>query len=143
MFIIKMKLLYYPDKFLNKVLKEETKFDQFKLTKIKKQMIKLMTDKNGCGLAASQVGLNKRLFIVRHDLYINPEILFYDNEIESTEGCLSIPGLSYKVKRFNDIEIKAYNEFNQLIEKKLTGLEAIIFQHEFDHINGILINKNL
>lgn len=106
-------------------------------------MIKLMINANGCGIAAPQVGVNKRLFIAildgeRLELFINPTILEHSNETNfNMEGCLSVPGKSGEVERYNKIKIKYFNGKNTITEE-YEDMNARIIQHEYDHLNGVL-----
>jgi peptide deformylase len=98
----------------------------------------------GKGLAAPQVGVNLRFFILRFgnriDVFINPVIIKYGEvKVKSQEGCLSVPGAWYEVTRSRKIEVKYFNENMLLCRAKFTGFDAIAFQHERDHLDGILI----
>lgn len=94
----------------------------------------------GVGLAAPQIGESKRIIIVEKEVFLNPKIIKKSEETEiKEEGCLCIPRLFLKIKRAKEIEIEALNEMGQGIKAKASGLLARIFQHEIDHLNGILI----
>jgi peptide deformylase len=108
---------------------------------------------NGVGIAAPQVDCSFRLFIIasRPNLryphaptmeptaMINPEIMASSGEIElGWEGCLSVPGLRGLVPRDRTIEVKYLTHHGELIQQELTGFVARIFQHELDHLDGIL-----
>jgi peptide deformylase len=134
----------------NPVLREKStpveKFDEDLKETIKK-MAELMYKVKGLGLAANQVGIPKRFFIMdikqkegtpELEVYINPEILNAEGYTEYEEGCLSIPGYYAKVERYAKLYIRAYDLEGKPFEKELTGLQAIAFQHEYDHIEGIL-----
>lgn len=97
---------------------------------------------NGCGLSAVQLGIMKRVFVIRHKgesrKVINPEIIESSEDItELEEGCLSFPGKFKKIERSNTIKVKYNNGKDDIIEK-LSGFIARIFQHEYDHLNGKL-----
>jgi len=101
------------------------------------------TKKDGVGLAAPQVGINKRFIIVQTkkglEAFINPKIFSTSiRKVESEEGCLSVPGVWGIVKRFSKIKVKALNRLGEKVMIKASGLESIIFQHEIDHLDGIL-----
>ncbi len=110
---------------------------------------------NGVGLAANQVGADKSLFIVDLSVgsdnpnsapmvFINPEIIKFSDDIEEdTEGCLSIPEFYEKVKRPKEISIKYYDLKEKEHKVDLDGFLARVFQHEFDHLDGILIYERL
>ncbi len=137
-----------------------------------KDMIKLtktFKDPEGVGLAATQVGLKERFFVARlHDskkippsdpgqrksrwagydkefmVVINPKILsFSKNTKVYFEGCLSIPNIWGKVKRYVSVKVSYQNTEGNLITKTLTGLAAWVFQHEVDHLDGILFSEKV
>lgn len=107
-----------------------------------------MYERDGLGLAAPQVGKSIRIFVcdpqwskteVKKPLvFINPEIVYADGEQINEEGCLSVPDIFEKVKRFKTIKMKALDlEGNEVIHEG-EELFAIVMQHEFDHLNGVL-----
>ena len=114
------------------------------------RLIKDMQDtlaiaKNGIGLAASQVGKNLRLFVVSPALglnqivFINPVITKISEKTKLVdEGCLSVIGLYGKIKRAESLKIEAYNQNGRKFKMKADGLVAQLFQHEVDHLDGIL-----
>ena len=103
----------------------------------------------GVGLAAPQVGVNKRLMVyneagdktkwLQEVVLVNPKIVEFSDarEIE-TEGCLSFPNMNGKVERSKWIKVEALSLKGKKMKKKYTGWEARIFQHEYDHLDGIL-----
>jgi peptide deformylase len=120
-------------------------------------MIETMRQAPGVGLAAPQVNVSERLIVVEYGeeeedengeivelpkklfAVINPEIVKASEETElGVEGCLSIPGLVGEVERFSAIQIKGLNRRGQPIRIKAEGWLARIFQHEIDHLNGVL-----
>lgn len=116
------------------------------------KMADLMYKVKGLGLAANQVGIPKRFFIMDIaqkegkpllEVYINPEILEAEGETEYEEGCLSIPGYYAKVERYARLYVRAYDLEGKPFERELTGLHAIAFQHEYDHLEGILFIDRL
>lgn len=106
-------------------------------------MIQLMIDSNGCGIAAPQVGVNKRLFVAvldgeRCELFVNPVILEHSDETEiDTEGCLSVPEKCGDVERYKKIKVKYFNG-KDVITREYEGMNARIVQHEYDHLTGVL-----
>lgn len=142
-----LKLRIYGDPVLREKSTPVEKFDEDLKETIKK-MAELMYKVKGLGLAANQVGIPKRFFIMdikqkegtpELEVYINPEILNAEGYTEYEEGCLSIPGYYAKIERYAKLYIRAYDLDGEPFEKELTGLQAIAFQHEYDHIEGILI----
>ena len=106
-------------------------------------MIDTMKDENGVGLAAPQVGTHLRIIIAETkqgpEAFINPKIIARsDAMVDSQEGCLSIPGVFGIVKRHNSVKVKAKNRHGEPIRLKTDGLLSVIFQHEIDHLDGIL-----
>ncbi|MGI6587597.1 MAG: peptide deformylase [Peptococcia bacterium] len=96
----------------------------------------------GVGLAAPQIGISKRVIVVDLDdeLYelINPEIVQAEGSATDTEGCLSVPGLMGDVVRASKVLVKTLNRQGEEVEISAQGLLARAFQHEIDHLNGIL-----
>lgn len=138
---MELKLLSENDPFLRQVADPwdfETDGDPSELIL---EMGKIMLTNIGIGLAAMQVGIKKRLFIIGNDMkiiaYINPELIAgYGDEV-GFEGCLSFPQLYLKVKRFTEVRVRYQNEKGEFNEEVLTGLAARVFQHEYDHLDGI------
>lgn len=91
------------------------------------------------GLAAPQIGVNKRLFIAFGIVFINPEIKTtkVPQMITSDEGCYSCPGKLYRVTKVKYFWATWYNIDGQKHEAKLKGLEAVVFMHELNHLNGL------
>jgi peptide deformylase len=106
------------------------------------EMIKIMNAEGGVGLAANQVGITKRFFIIKVNeevkLIINPLVLDIGKTSKYEEGCLSIPGTSAETSRARYIKI-SYRDlnFNETV-KEFTDLSAIAIQHEIDHLDGKL-----
>lgn len=120
------------------------------------EMSYTMLVKRGIGLAAAQVGLNKRFFIfvsdfetydnneeVEINVAINPQILSREGEIISFEGCLSYPDYVAQVKRAIKIKTRYYDINMNKIEEEYSGLAARVFQHEMDHLDGILFTDRM
>ncbi len=150
---MKLSILAYGDPVLKKVCSniEETYSD---LQQLIKNMFETMYFASGVGLAAPQIGLPIRLFIVdtKGDeeeaayvkVFINAEILEETGEPWAfNEGCLSIPEVREDVMRKPNILIRYYDENWQLHEEKVTGFPARVIQHEYDHIEGKLFTDRL
>ncbi len=115
-----------------------------------RDMIETMYAENGVGLAANQVGVLKRVFVSSPDpgnieptAYFNPQIIKKEGQIKEFEGCLSIPEFFEPVKRAKTVWIRAMTLDGKTVEVKGTGLLSRIFQHEIDHLNGILFVDRL
>ncbi len=108
-------------------------------------MKELCLQKNGIGLAAPQINIFKQFFIMKtspnhFELIINPSIISQSKDLEVIEeGCLSCPGLTIKKNRYKEIKVSYFNSLWTQKFKTLRGLESIIFQHEYDHLKGVLI----
>ncbi len=110
-------------------------------------MISTMSEAGGVGLAAPQVNKSLRMFVMKSwpsvslTVVINPTIEYLEDfgKKDSVEGCLSIPGKNLKVQRFKKIHLSYFDRKGEYISVELNGFGAIIAQHEYDHLNGILI----
>ena len=117
-------------------------------TELIKSMTKVMIENNGIGLAAPQIGIKKRLFIMGNEeqLYaiINPTIILKEGEVvKDIEGCLSFPKLWLKVNRSDKIQVSYQDISGQKITTDFTGIKARVFQHEYDHLDGICFDTRV
>ena len=132
-----------PDPVLREVAKGVTKFND-NLKKLLKDMAETMYDAEGVGLAAPQVGISKRVIVVdvgdENGLVemVNPVIVEQEGEQLGPEGCLSIPNLNGEVRRADRIVVEGQNSDGEKFTVKASGYFARAFQHEIDHLNGIL-----
>jgi len=154
------QIVTLPEPVLRRKAKPITKFDK-ELQTLIDDMIETMRDAPGVGLAAPQVGVSERLAVIEYAededdededesvekpakpkqlfVIINPEIVKASEEkVNGIEGCLSIPGLIGEVERHEAIQVKALNRYGKPIKLKVDGWMARIFQHEIDHLNGVL-----
>lgn len=140
------KIVRYGDPILEKKAEPVTEFNA-ELSGLIEEMFKTMYAAKGVGLAAPQIGLNKRISVIdisvgedesQKIVIINPEIVHKEGSQTGEEGCLSIPGFREQVKRANKVKVKAMNEKGEPIELEGEELLARAFQHEIDHLNGIL-----
>ncbi|RED65913.1 peptide deformylase [Cohnella lupini] len=136
-------IVKHPDAVLRERAQEVTKFNS-NLHKLLDDMADTMYDADGVGLAAPQVGILKRVIVVdvgdEHELIelVNPEIVLAEGEQLGPEGCLSIPGLQGDVKRSNRIVIRGQDRNGKPIQYESTEFLSRAFQHEVDHLNGVL-----
>ena len=134
----------FPDAALRLQAKPVEAFDG-DLQRLVERMIALMHDANGIGLAATQVGVLKRLFVfVDADgedvAVVNPEVVERSDETESAdEGCLSLQGVTVPVERSVAVTIVARNERGEEVRYQLREMPARAVQHELDHLDGVLI----
>jgi peptide deformylase len=140
------KITEYPAEVLAEIGKPVTKFDK-ELEELCADMFETMYNAEGVGLAAPQIGLNLRLFVMDcHDIKLiaaNPEILSAEGEQSSQEGCLSIGKVPAAVVRPMKARLKAQNEKGEWFEKDAEGYAARAFMHETDHCNGKLFIDHL
>jgi peptide deformylase len=116
-------------------------------------MLDLMYERHGLGLAAPQVGRPYQMFVANfaadrdkpelEGVFINPSILEKHGSVEAEEGCLSFPELYKKVRRARTVVVQAYNLRGELVEMPLSDLPARVWQHESDHLHGILFIDKL
>jgi peptide deformylase len=139
-----------PDPVLRRKAHKITKFEKDLQTLID-DMIETMREAPGVGLAAPQVGISERLIVIEYGddedetvpkklfAVINPEIILASEEkVEGIEACLSIPQLVGEVERHEKIVVKALNRHGKPVKIKAEGWLARIFQHEIDHLEGVL-----
>lgn len=152
------KIVTLPEPVLRRKAKAVTKFDKDLQATIE-DMVETMREAPGVGLAAPQIGLSERLIVVEYYEHeedeekdeegeeapkkvwamLNPEILKASEEkVMGVEGCLSIPNLVGEVERHAEIQIKGLNRHGKPMKVKAKGWLARIFQHEIDHLNGVL-----
>ncbi len=151
------EIVTVPDPVLRRKAQKVTKFDD-KLQTLVDDMVETMREAPGVGLAAPQIGVLEQIIVVEYfekeedeerddaeaapkRLYvvINPEITRASTEtVTGAEGCLSIPGYLGEVERFEAVTIKGQNRRGQPVTLKLKDWTARIFQHEIDHLNGVL-----
>jgi len=106
-------------------------------------LVQAMYQNKGAGLAANQIGLDLNMAVIDTGngvkVLINPKIISSSGEITDEEGCLSLPGIFFKIKRPENIEVEALDKFGKIQKIKAQRLEARAICHEVDHLNGKLI----
>ena len=151
-----LRVLKYPHPALraeNRVITEE-ELKSGDISKIAKEMFLVMYATEGVGLAAPQVGINKCLMVynetgdktkwLKEVTMVNPKIVeFSEAKDVEIEGCLSFPGMNGDVERSKWIKVEAQNLKGKKFKKKFKGWEARIFQHEYDHLDGVLYPDRL
>ncbi len=140
------KITEYPGTVLAEMGKPVTEFDG-KLAELCADMFDTMYDAEGVGLAAPQIGLNLRLFVMDCEgvklIAANPEIIATDGEQSSPEGCLSVGKVPAVVVRPMNATLKAQDENGEWFEREASGYAARAFLHETDHCNGTLFIDHL
>lgn len=151
--------------FLKQKTKEVINHNSKELKKIKKDLLDTYQATPCAGVAANQIGYDKRVFIglkkddesddknnntignpnaENYEFYINPQIDHYSKKSiqEGEEGCLSIPEIRLVAERFDQIKVRYFNENGEKIKKPLSGFLSRLFQHELDHLDGKLMLEN-
>jgi len=148
------KIVTLPDPVLKRKARVVTRFGK-DLHSLLDDMVETMREAPGVGLAAPQIGLSERIIVVEYFAkeedeevedapkkvwaMINPEIVKASEElVMGVEGCLSIPGLVGEVERHAEVQVKGMNRHGKPVKIKAKGWLARIFQHEIDHLNGVL-----
>ena len=141
-----LKIVKYPEPVLSKPGEPVTDFND-ELRKLVADMFETTYANQGVGLAAPQVGVSKRLTTIDLSMgknpkdklvLVNPEIIFRDGKIYEEEGCLSFPDIREKVVRADKVRIRAQDEFGKWFERDGEDLLSRCFQHEIDHVDGML-----
>ena len=134
------------DECLQKKCHEVTVFDR-RLKLLLRDMKDTLLDANGVGLAAPQVGILRRIFLVNDGekvkAYINPQILERRGEQRPVEGCLSVPNVWGRVVRPAYVKIAAQDETGHPFQEEAEGLIAEAFEHEADHLDGMLFDEKI
>ncbi len=147
-----LSLVFYPHPTLRHQSKPLRRVDP-QLRRMVAQMFDIMYEHEGIGLAANQVDLPYRLFVLNLTgdasekteelVFINPVIVRRKGSEEESEGCLSLPGIRAPVVRAAEVEVQAYNLNGEELRLRTSGLAARAIQHEIDHLDGILFIDRL
>jgi peptide deformylase len=145
---MKLNIITYPHKILRTNLKKVDNFKDPQLKKIIKEMKKTMLKYDGIGLAANQVNLNMRLVVINTakgpQAFINPKIKTKSLlKQKFDEGCISFPEITGWVSRSQKITLEYQDLNGEKIKINIQGLMATVFQHEVDHINGIVFTDRI
>jgi len=145
----KLTVIKYPDPRLAKICEPVTHFDG-DLAALARRMLELMHTGRGIGLAGPQVGALKRIFVMNATgeeeddmIFVNPEIRDMHGSREAEEGCLSFPDVYVQIRRAARCRIVAQDLNGERIEREGDDLLARVWQHETDHLNGILITDRM
>ena len=145
------EILKYPDPRLREVAQPVDQVDD-EIRALVDDMAETMYAAPGVGLAATQIGVDKRVFVIdiaadnepsELRVFINPEILELDGVQTWNEGCLSFPGVSEEIKRAERVKVRALGVNGQPFVLEADGLLAVAVQHENDHLNGVLMIDKL
>ncbi len=141
----KSDVTHYPAVVLAKAAKPVEKIDE-SIKKLVEKMTDLMIEKKGVGFAGPQAGVPLRIFIVSLNgkrenvrVYINPTLVCEGKFDTGEEGCLSVPGIYTKIKRYKKCTVSATDLDGKQFTEEAEGFYARVLQHEFDHIEGVTI----
>ena len=147
-----MELVYYPDPRLRDVSKKIATVDQEILDAVP-LMFEIMYKARGIGLAGPQAGLGRRIVVANltgdpknkddEQVFINPEIVDRSGKLQEEEGCLSLPGMAAQIQRAEKVLVRYKDLKGKSVEREAEMLESRLFQHEIDHLDGILIVDKL
>ena len=145
-------MVYYPDPRLNEKSKEIAKLSADLLNQVP-EMFEIMYKHRGIGLAGPQVGIMQRILVANltgdrekkkdERVFLNPRIVTKSGAMHEEEGCLSLPGLNAKVKRAAAVKVEYYDIDGSGWEIEGEGLMAKLFQHEIDHLDGVLMIEKM
>lgn len=157
---MRLEILTYPNPLL-RIKAAPVKAVDSEIKKILNDMLETMREAGGVGLAAPQVGIDRRIIVLEVPEFagedeeerepkkkmlfklVNPEIVFSEGEQKYEEGCLSVPGVTAEVKRAANVIVRATDENGKAIEINTNGLLAVALQHEIDHLDGVLFIDRL
>ncbi len=146
---MKLNILEYPDPRL-RLTARPIKEVRDTIRRLADDMLETMYAARGIGLAATQVGITKRLLVMDISegpkeplVLINPRILDHSGSVETDEGCLSVPGFYEPVRRAARIDIEYLDRNGELVRADWDGLRAVCAQHEIDHLDGKLFVDHL
>ena len=139
-----LDILEFPDPRLRTVATPVEDFDA-DLSRLINDLLETMYSAQGIGLAATQVNIHQQLLVLdvsetrdQPHVYLNPRIIQSEGSETCEEGCLSVPGIYAEVSRAEKIRISARDPSGNPFEEELDGMHAVCFQHEMDHLKGIL-----
>lgn len=143
-----LSLIYHPDPVLSRKTKT-VEVDDPKVQEVAQEMIEIMKKNGGIGLSAPQVGISWSIFVTANPRNLERGVVWINPNVKTVgghgfksefEGCLSIPGVQHRVRRAKVVRIKGYDEDGKYIERLSSSpMLARIWQHEYDHLNGVLI----
>lgn len=146
-----LQILKYPDPRLKEVAKPIVEISR-EIKKLAMDMVETMYNGRGVGLAATQVGVPYRLIVIDVEqlekapnliICINPEIIHHEGKTKDDEGCLSVPGYTAPVERFKKVTVQFLDLYGEKREITAEDFFAKAFQHEIDHLDGILFIDRL
>ena len=146
-----LHIVKYPNQVLQGPCPKIVEFGP-ELAELAARMFEFMYASRGVGLAGPQIGVQLQIFVAnpagqkgqgQEKVYINPVVLEVAGEQTDEEGCLSLPGVNCKMKRAMTVRLRAQDLQGQEFEETGTGLLARIFQHETDHLNGVLLSNRM
>jgi peptide deformylase len=139
--------LTYPAKELRAKCTNVVDFTSEEFLTLMQDLVDTLGAYGALGLAAPQLGVNKRIFLTNVDgkpqFFINPRISRRKGRITTKEGCLSFPNVFARVERHSEITIHAIDADGGEFKAELTGMDAVVAQHEYDHLDGVLFTDKV
>lgn len=136
------QVVTYPSKTLREVSTPIEDFESEEFKTLCEDLADTLHAHRAHGLAAIQIGVPKRVFIINGDqgvqFFVNPEYVETDGTVKWREGCLSFPGIEETIDRHEEVTMKAHDENGREFTVCMDELEAVAVQHEFDHLDGVL-----
>jgi peptide deformylase len=145
--MVRHQIVKYGDPVLARSADQVTQFDE-SLRSLVTEMFDIMYAAGGVGLAAPQIGISKRIFVMdatngkdksKQFAVVNPVIELQEGDQEGAEGCLSVPGFSFDIRRSDHVVVRGQDLSGSPISLDVNGLEARCVSHEVDHLNGRLL----
>ena len=144
-----LRLVKYPDPRLTETCVPVDHVDD-SVRALAERMFEIMYASRGVGLAASQAGVTVRMFVASptfeeddRRVLINPEIIATEGLQEEEEGCLSLPGIAIRMRRSLQVTVRATDLSGNVVEETVDDLAARVYQHEMDHLDGVLLTDRM
>lgn len=136
------EILLWPDPILERPSEYVDVFGQ-ELQRLAEDLVATCAAYGGAGLSAVQIGVSKRVFVIVDKVYVDPVVVGVGTRVSMDEGCLSFPGVVERVDRFPDALITYRDLMGNMHDEMLRGLPAQVAQHEYDHMDGIVLPARL
>jgi len=144
--VTELKIRVWPDRGLKKRCRQIKKVNE-DTRRLFDELYKLMKETDGVGLAANQAGLRDSLVVIeagdRLFKLVNAKIVKREGRLDFDEGCLSFPGINLTIRRANKVWVQALDEHGHPFNIEAEGTLAVIFQHEIDHISGVVFIERI
>jgi peptide deformylase len=137
-----LEILHYPHPILSKAAEPVVEIND-EIRELAESMAKTMYFHGGVGLAAPQVGVSKQLIVVDVGdglrVYVNPKLSEKKGRAYTTEGCLSFPNKTFRIRRFTDVRLQAYDLDGRFVDQRFNNILGVVLQHEIHHLSGLTL----